>query len=161
MASTYLTANFTRPNDTTAYASGDLVANSTTAGSVTPLTYTSAASFFGQFYIRRARLKKSGTSVTNASFRVHFYGASPTCANGDNAAWSTTESTYYGAADVTVDQAFSNGAKGVGAPNSGTEIPVEFTQGSAFYCLIEARGSYTPAAQEVFTLELELWRVGP
>ena len=32
--------SFTRPGDTTPYASGDLVANSTTAGSVVPLTFT-------------------------------------------------------------------------------------------------------------------------
>lgn len=35
MLITTLSGSFTRPSDTTAYASGDLVANSTTAGSVT------------------------------------------------------------------------------------------------------------------------------
>ena len=39
-----VTATLTRPADTTAYASGDLVANSTTAGSVTPLTFNAGAS---------------------------------------------------------------------------------------------------------------------
>jgi hypothetical protein len=32
-------ASFTRPNNTTAYASGQLVANSTTAGSVAPMAF--------------------------------------------------------------------------------------------------------------------------
>jgi len=36
------TGSFNRPADTFAYAFGDLVANSTTAGSVTPITITAA-----------------------------------------------------------------------------------------------------------------------
>ena len=71
-----LSASFTRPNDTTAYASGDLVANSTTAGSVVPLQIdlgNVAAVGHGITRITRARLTKSGTSPTNANFRIHLY----------------------------------------------------------------------------------------
>ena len=56
------TASFTRPADTTAYASGDLVANSTTAGSVIPMTFVIRPENRGSM-IRRARIKKSGTSA--------------------------------------------------------------------------------------------------
>src|ERR1043166_3581382 len=87
-----LSASFTRPNDTTAYASGDLVATSTTAGSVVPLQIdlgNVAAVGHGITRIPRARLTKSGTSPTNANFRIHLYEAAPTPQNGDNGAWST------------------------------------------------------------------------
>lgn len=150
-------ANFTRPADTTAYASGDLVANSTTAGSVTVMTFTigrgsSGAAASGM--IRRARLRKTGTSTTNASFRLHLYRSAPTPSNGDNGAWLTNNAAdYVGAIDITADKAFTDGAIGNGTPNTGSEI--NFTH-QTYYGLLEARAAYTPASAEVFTIELEV-----
>jgi hypothetical protein len=153
-------ASFTRPADTTAYASGDLVANSTTAGSVAPMEFTILRQEMGRragnsAMIRRAFVRKSGTGVTNASFRLHLYGSSPTAANGDNAAWSTSQAaTWLGAIDVVVDRAFSDGAAGVSAQ---VEIGrVLGGTGSVIYGLLEARGAYTPGNAEVFTVELEV-----
>lgn len=149
--------NFTRPNDTTPYASGDLVANSVTAGSVVPITITASLANDGKVAIPRVRLKKSGTSLTNASFRVHLYKSSPTCTNGDNGAWLTTESTYIGAFDITMDRAFSDAAKGTGAPLIGNFLVAEMAVGTmTIFALIEARAAYTPVAQEVFTLACEV-----
>jgi len=149
-----VSATFTRPADTTAYASGDLVANSTTAGSVVPMTF--ALSDLGRGgMIRRCRIRKSGTSVTSASFRLHLYTtASITCANGDNGAWSTNQAVnYVGAFDITVDRAFTDGASGNGVPLVGNEINFGLNN---YYGLLEARGAYTPANGEVFTVELEV-----
>src|SRR5689334_10112995 len=64
-------ASFTRPADTTAYASGDLVANNTSAGSVTPMTFAAARAADKGFMVRRARMKKSTTGTTGAQFRLH------------------------------------------------------------------------------------------
>lgn len=151
-----VTANFTRPADTTAYAVGDLVANSTTAGSVTPLSFTMSRSTGLGGMLRRARLRKSGTSITNASFRLHFYSTSPTPSNGDNGAWLTNQvANYVGAIDITCDRVFTDGASGNGVPNIGSEM--NFVA-DTYYCLIEARGAYTPGNAEVFTLELEVLR---
>lgn len=150
-------ANFTRPADTTAYASGDLVANSTTAGSVAPMSFTAARVAAGSGMIRRARLRKTGTGVTNASFRLHLYTASPTPANGDNAAWSTDKAAnYLGAIDITVDKTFTDGSAGNGVPNTGAEINFALTSGQIIYGLLEARGAYTPGNAEVFTVSLEV-----
>lgn len=156
MATANPSANFTRPNDTTAYASGDLVANNVTNTSVVPLTLTLSGNTYGQMSIRRIRIKKSTNVTTNAQFRVHLYDTLPTVTNGDNGAWLSTESTYYGACDVTVDKAFSDPAsEGVGSPNNGTEINIIGGQDKIVYGLIEARAAYTPGAQEVFTVILE------
>jgi hypothetical protein len=77
--SALISASFTRPADTTAYASGDLVANSTTAGSVAPLTFSNVVRVNGAGgLVRRAKLRKTGTSTTNASFRIHFYAVTET-----------------------------------------------------------------------------------
>lgn len=155
-------ANFTRPADTTAYASGDLVANSVTAGSVTPLSWTAARVAAGSGCVRRARLKKSGTTVTNASFRLHLYAASPTLTNGDNGAWLSTQSTYMGAIDLdmsgTSGRVFSDAAEVVGVPVVGSEITFSLGSGQTIYGLLEARAAYTPANAEVFTCELEVFQ---
>ena len=150
-------SNFTRPADTTAYAVGDLVANSTTNTSVTPLSWTITRVAAGSVMIRRIRLKKSGTSTTNASFRLHLYRTTPaTITNGDNGAWSTTYSDYIGAFDVTCDRAFTDAAHGSsGNPLNGTDICLKLASGSTIYGLLEARAAYTPGNAEVFTVELE------
>lgn len=150
-------ANFTRPNDTTAYASGDLVANSTTAGSVSPLTLTLANPSQGQTLIVRCRLSKSGTTATNANFRVHFYDASPVVANGDNGAWSSNKAAnYLGYIDVASMLAFTDGCTGFAGVTAGAEMRIRLSAGGAsIYALLEAKADYTPAAQEVFTLTAE------
>ena len=57
-------ASFARPNDTTAYASGDLVANATSAGAVTPLAFALGGNAMpGGTRITRVRLQKSGTTL--------------------------------------------------------------------------------------------------
>lgn len=158
-------ANFTRPADTTAYASGDLVANSVTAASVVPLSWTAAARVAaGSFLVRRARLKKSTTGVTAATFRLHLYTSDPSAssgiANGDNAAWSTNHSGYVGSIDLDISgatgRAFRDSAAVQGAPAVGQEINVKLASGQTIYGLLEARGAYTPGNAEIFTVDLEL-----
>lgn len=152
--------NFTRPANTTPYASGNLVANNTTAGSVTPLSWTAARVATGSFLVRRARLKKSNTSTTNASFRLHLFTSAPTIANGDGGAFSTTHSGYLGAIDLDMTGAngrsFTDAASVIGVPNVGSEINVKLASGQTIRGLLEARGAYTPASAEIFTVELEL-----
>lgn len=148
------TATFTRPADTTAYASGDLVANSVTAGSVVPMSFAIGRAAATGGMIRRAGILMTGTVLTNAQFRLHLYSASPVPSNGDNGAWLTTlAANYLGAFDITCDKAFTDGAVGIGTPNSGSEI--DFTT-QTVYGLLEARAAYTPISAEVFTPWLEV-----
>ena len=144
--------SFVRPADITAYASGDLVANSTTAGSVIPLTFNVRNENIGSI-VRRIRMRKTSTSVSGSSFRVHLYNASPTVTNGDNGAWLSTTSGYIGSFDVTIDKAFSDGAGGAGVANNGVDINLIY---GTVYGLVEARGAYTPTSAETFTVELEV-----
>lgn len=146
-------ASVTRPADTVAYASGDLLANSTTAGSVVPLSIPAGRGNGLSVRIRRVRIAKTGTSITSASFRVHLFAASPTVANGDNGVFSTNNAaTYLGSVDVTVGQAFTDGAFGA------TTTEINFapaSNGHTVYGLIEVRAAYTPVSAEVFTVTLE------
>lgn len=149
---------FTRPANTTAYSSGDLVANSVTAGSVVPCSLTLAQSVNRYVTISRVAVAFNDTTLTNASFRVHLYNTCTiTAANGDNGAWSTNKvANWVGAADVTVATAFTDGAKGVGIPNTGTQVMTAPTTGARTICaLLEARAGYTPTSAEVFTISVE------
>lgn len=150
-------ASFTRPADTTAYASGDLIANSTTAGSVVPMQFTVAREAAGSFMIRRVKIATTNASALNAQKRLHLYSAAPTPANGDNGAFSTSgAATYLGAFDVTIDRSFTDGACGFGVPVNGSDIVVKLAAGQIIYGLLEARSAITPASGSTITTTLEV-----
>lgn len=148
------TASFTRPNDTTAYAANDLVANSTTAGSVVPMSFAIASGPGSSVWIRAIKIKKSGTTATNGNFHLRLYGVSPTCANGDNGAWSTTESSYLGKIDPAIVEAFTDACAGVDSLSELADIQLVLPGPGIIYGLLVADAAYTPAAQEVFTVTL-------
>lgn len=150
-------ASFTRPANTTAYASGNLVANSTTAGSVVPLTFALGNSFGpGSFRMTRARISKTGTSATNANFRLHLYQSAPVPTNGDGGAWLTTRAAdWLGNIDVTSMLAFADGCCGTGSAAAGSEMFLKLASGAIVYGLLEAKAAYTPVSGEVFTVTLE------
>jgi hypothetical protein len=150
-------ANFTRLNNTTAYASGQLVANSATAGSVVPLSWTAARIATGNFRITRVRMSLSGKSVTNTNFRIHFFNASPGFANGDGGTFTPSVlADEVCEMDVTIGLAGSDVSMGYGASNQGVACDVALASGSTLYGAVEARAAYTPVAQEVVTVIPEI-----
>ncbi|MGD9726396.1 MAG: hypothetical protein AB7L09_21585 [Nitrospira sp.] len=157
-----VSATFTRPSDTTAYAIGDLIANDVDAGDVVPLSLQAARIASGGFIIRAARLWKSTTTLTAAAFRAHLFSELPVPSAGDNAAFNssgvlgtTKGPQLIGSIDFTMDRAGSDGAIGFGTPSPSPEIlfnmPDNFDD---VYALIEARGAYAPGSAEIFGLEL-------
>lgn len=149
-------ANFTRPADTTAYANGDLIANSVTAGSVTPMTFNIG---YGQaFKIYLATVSFNSAVVTNAKFLIHLYSSLPTVTNGDNGAWLSTNSGYLGniAVDATA-QTFSDSSRGIGTyVNTALEVPLMVIAdvNNRIYGLLAATAAYTPTSAEIFTVSL-------
>jgi hypothetical protein len=162
--SAVVVASFARPADTNAYASGDLVANNVTAGSVAPLVLSAARVADRTGVIRRGRLTKSSTGTANAIFRVHLYKDVPVPAAGDNGAFQTGGAlTYIGSMDFDMTsanaRAFSDGVKCIGVPNVGSEIIFDPKTGTTnIYALIEVRSAYVPVSGETFTLALEVFR---
>lgn len=149
-------ASFARPANTTTYAFGQTVANSTTAGSVTPMQITVLRSAAGAAKLLKCRLRKSGTTATNAQFKVHFWSAAITSAAGDGAAMSTTgAATYLGSMDVFSMQPFSDGCTGIGRPSEGGNMNIKLASGSVVYCLLQAQAAYAPASGETFELTVE------
>lgn len=162
-----VSASMVRPSDAVAYAVGDLVANSTTAGAVVPVELTGAMRGTGEaIRIERVRLRKSGPALTNAAFRVHLFRKAPTVSVGDNAAFNAAGvlaladiDGHVGHADVTMDLAAAAGARGVGLPSTGAGITCE-TSGAvghetSLWAVIEARAAYAPVSGETFVLTIE------
>lgn len=154
-------ATITRPADTTAYASNDLIANSTTAGSVTLSQFKIKE---GGIWLRRVRIHSNNANVTNASFRLWLTTDSAiTFASGDNGGVSISSSTLpigdvLCHVDVTVDGLLT-GAGAVGGTNFDPGIHAIYPSGPAngigtVYGFLEARAAYTPASGEIFTITL-------
>lgn len=145
-----VTDSFTRPADTTAYADNDIAANSTTAGSVEPLTFVLPKGPSGSYRIRGARLSKSGATNTNANFTLILYTSSPTCANGDNGAFSTTLSGHFGTVVLDMTTLAFSDDSGV---QKDLADPAHVTT-QTIYGLLKVEAAYTPANAEVFTCTL-------
>lgn len=156
-----VSTTLTRPSDTTAYASGDLMANSTTAGSVTLLSWSLPEP---GIWLRRLVLTSSNANVTNASFRLWLTTDSAiTFANGDNGALSV--SSGLALSDVIgppIDIGLDALLTGVGAIGAATFdaglcplYAASYANGrGTLYGFLEARAAYTPASAEVFTIYL-------
>ena len=155
-----VSSNFVRPANTTAYVAGYLVANSTTAGSVVPLSFGITPQGGNGFQVQRVRISKTNTSLTNASFRVHLFEGLPTVTVGDGAAFNASgvlstsgAISYLGAAAITMGVSGIDGASGqlaLAAP-----IITDPSGSSNIYALVEALAAYTPASGETFTVVIE------
>lgn len=152
-------ATFTRPADTTAYAAGDVVGPVTTPAMQ---TLTGCAAFNGgSGRIVDVMLECNLATITNGSFRIHFFNAIHTPA-ADNAALASLHANadeYQGYCDVVL---VAMGGAGVGR-NSGKVVSAEPTLPIPFVCastdddlyvVIEALGAYTPSSGEVFRLSV-------
>lgn len=150
--------SFVRPADTAAYGAGDLIANSVTAGSVAALEIAVPGGGGQVVMLRRMKLLKSGTSVTNAAFRVHWFTAAPTVANGDNGvlSMSTGAAAYVCSMSVGAVRAFGDGVVAVGVPDMGSDVAAVLGASGKLYALIEALAAYTPGSAETFNVTLEL-----
>jgi hypothetical protein len=150
----------TKVSGTTAYDAGDLIANSATAGSVTPFEW-SMSGLGRSGMIRRVRIFKSTTTTTAASFLLHLFTTAPTVANGDNGAFSLSAGIgagYLGSVALDMSSGAEAGsASGLADVSAAIAIGVNFpTSGASIYGLLEAVGAYAPGSSETFTITLEI-----
>ncbi len=146
----------TRPADTTQYSTGDLVANSTTAGSVVPLEFDVGG---GSGMVRKIRIRTNRTSggTNSAVFRVYLFRTAPTVAGGDNAAFNPgNAANFIDAMDVVLNEQFSDGAANSSNGAAG-EINYSLPSGSTkLFGLVRAGAGYTPASAEQISVALEV-----
>lgn len=151
--------SFARPGNTTPYNQNDLVANSATAGSVTPLQFGLNGSGRAGI-IRGARLYKSDKTVTNATFTVFLFAGDPGApTNGDNGAFGVASAADF-LDSFQIDLAtggLAGGTTGVQKRSSALAIPFCFPSlQDKLYALLRADAGYTPADAETFKLTLEI-----
>lgn len=160
-------ASFTRPADTDAYAQGDLVANSTTAGSVTPMRFGVSKLGHGTGRVVGARLLKDDATTNNADFILHLFSSEPTSSAGDNAAFQaggvlsvSSVDSYLGS--ITIDMtsgAIADADALIESVNIAStplyfDLELEANAGRVIYGLLEADAAYTPASGEIFKIWL-------
>lgn len=148
-------ATFTRPADTTAYAAGDLVANSTTANQVAAISQT-----WGNLNgsLARIRLSTTNATITNGNFNLWFFRVDPSLlpTNGDNDALAGLSFVTYGLIHVAPINLYAS-MSGHGGWGEATYDPNLIHVPAQVYCLLEARAAYTPASGEIFSVQTEVW----
>lgn len=154
-------ATFTRPNDTTAYADGDVVGDSTSA--VSALRFPGAAGDGFGGVIRSAHLTSNAIPGTKLNADLWLFNAPPANTYGnDNDAFALNDVDRDKLVGIiSLDGATAANVK-VSTANyaviaQGLAIPFKLQKtGSetALYGVLVARNAYTPAAQEAFTVKL-------
>ena len=142
---------FTSPHTTSAYGVGQTVANSATAGSVTPLSFAIAPANGVPVSVIKARILTqtsggAGPSVsTPGVFRLHLYGQSPTVAAGDGVTFSTTMVNWCGTLEGTLLQAGTDYSVAELVPNFGSFVGCAPAGGSqTIYGMLQAESAWTP-----------------
>jgi hypothetical protein len=152
------TSTLTRPSNTTAYASGQLIASSTTAGSVVVPSFSIASAAGGAILPRiRIRASLSPSSWQGVNLSVNLWSAAPTYTNGDAQPYAvaTGSATWLANYLVTLTQ-FGDGAVGAGPLTGANEMALKLASGTAVFWDLQVLNSATPAAGQTFTLIPEL-----
>jgi hypothetical protein len=159
----------TRTSDTNAYAIGDQIASTVSAGSVTPLQFTVARAVGGTGRIIGAQLAVNSATAFGA-IRLHLFNTTPFAVAGfqaDNAAIALTYTAlktgsagtnpnYIGYVDFQTFTAQSASAQSNGVSDL-TELTFACAAASqVIFGLLEARAAFTPASAETFNVSLEI-----
>jgi hypothetical protein len=144
---------FNRPSNTTAYTAGDVVG--ATGGSAIH-TLTTAGPSGGYVLIQSISMATHDTSVPAgmASFRIHFYNASPT-AIADNAPFdllTADHGKYLGYVDLPAPQDFGSSIY------TQTDYPGRLVKlaasSTSLFIEIETKGAFTPVSAVTFDLAI-------
>lgn len=153
-----VSTEMTRPADTTAYTSGDVVSNATSGNALIVMTDLARITG-GTGYIVGARLSTDKKSIT-PRFRVHLFNASNLTFSVDNVAYkevyadSSKRLGYFdlGAMTTATDTTNSDMSRSM---DMALRIPYKAATGTkSIYALLEALDGFTPASGEKFTLTL-------
>lgn len=153
-------AAITRPNDTTAYAANDAVANNTSAGSVTAFSWAVSDVNDDPITLERLRMLSTDTGVPGKSHRMYLFQVAPTPGAGDNAAFTFPKSGFIGTMSGTYE-ASSDGAVAVFVPDQGARIIAKPVSGAAtIKGLLKTLDIFTPIASSTWTPTVEGFQGG-
>ncbi len=153
------TATVVRPNDTTNYASGDEISNSTTAGDALPLVFKNLTStMYGTGRILKAKLTSNAQGI-NKALRLLLYREAPVMF-GDNEPHqmnNANTANLVGMFDFSTTYFSPTGSANSINITNGISQPIISkgnTGGNPIYGVLIANGTLSPTANQSFTIEL-------
>lgn len=159
-----LQASFTRPSDTTTYAIGDAMTNSTSAPSV--LTFSGVAPWGSHVMVIGVTIHTSSAPTLSPFFDLRLFNTTFTAVN-DNSAFTLTDAEgLTGAGGISVFSVYT-ATNNQQVSNHALATPIKLrdrldsdasTSGSLFGMLVAAN-AYVPTSAEVFTIGLFLDRL--
>ena len=153
-----ITVDVTRPADTTAYAAGDAISNSTTAPTSGGFTFTGAArKSGGSGIITDVVVTSSNDPATRLSGEVWFFNQAVTNIN-DNAAFAVSDTEIKTAVGCVPFSLFDAGNNGY-AHLTGLNILFTCSGSADLRFLLRARNAYTPASAEVITVVVKILQI--
>jgi hypothetical protein len=158
------TSVLTRPNNANAYSQNQLIASSTTAGSIVVPSFLATGcqlqSCAQSAILRRLRLITNATSgMGSVTFTIELWSAAPNFTNGDGGSYAvaTGAAGWLGAFTVSSFTQVGDGAYGVATPSVGSDVSFRLPSGTAVYWSLQVTnsGGFTPIANQTFTLIAE------
>lgn len=153
-----VSAEFTRPADTTAYTAGDVVSDSTSASTLITLSNAVRVNA-GSGYIVRASLTTDRKSIT-PRFRVHLFNATGATVSADNAAYrevyadASRRLGYFDLPAMLTPADTANSDMSRSLDNS-IRFPFVAAAGTtSLFALLETLDAFTPASGQKFLLTL-------
>ena len=156
-------ATFTRENDTTTYAAGDVMAASTTAA-VALVFESSAAYSGGSGIIQSVVLIDSAYQALGLAADLFLFNAEPASFGNDNAAFTPTDAelqTLVGIVEFSATEwnggNLTSGANGNAVQLQTVSIPFKCANlTSKLYGVLVARNAYVPIASSPFFIRLHI-----
>jgi hypothetical protein len=152
------TSILTRPANTTAYASGQLIADNVTAGSIGSHSFAISTSAGGAI-IPRLRLRTNATSGWGGvNVSINLWSAAPTYTNGDGGAYApaTGGASWLTNFLVSAMVQFGDGAVGAGSPTIANEMMIKLASGTAIFWDLQILSAAIPTSGQTFTLTAEI-----
>lgn len=150
-----INASYTRPADTTTYASGDVICNSTSSPVV--LTFANIVQSAGLGgVIQNARMIFAAAPTLKLDSELYLFDTSPTIQN-DNAAWAPSTSDMGNLVGVLPFPAsvFKAGSANGVIDRQSLGLAFQCASGStSLFGVLVARNAYVPASTEVFKVRL-------
>jgi hypothetical protein len=152
-------ATFTRPANTTNYAAGDEMSNSTTAGEALPLIFRNLTdTMYGTGKILKAKLSSNVQGI-NKELRLLIYREAPVMFGDNNPHQMNNANTanLIGFFDFSTDYFSPTGSTNSVSMTNGISIPIvskDKNGGNPIYGVLVADGSLSPSSGQSFTIEL-------
>ena len=150
------TGTLTRPANTTAYAASQLIASSTTAGSIVVPSFA-IANAAGGAIIPRVRLSTNATTGWGTTLTLNLWTSAPTYTNGDGGTYAvaTGGASHVAQFNCILTQ-YGDAAQGECQITVNNFAILKLASGTAVYWDLQTTAAATPISGQTFTVTAEV-----